>query len=82
MNMKATNITTAMAVYGSLDISGHDGKAGYPSSIDFDHLHAVQPGQEVKMPKGATVLTIRHGLQANLFLHTDDLADRAVFDLA
>jgi hypothetical protein len=36
------NITTAMAVYGSLDISGHDGKAGYPSSIDFDHLGQIQ----------------------------------------
>jgi len=36
------NITTAMAVYGSLDISGHDGKAGYPSSVDFDHLGQIQ----------------------------------------
>jgi mono/diheme cytochrome c family protein len=31
-----------MAVYGSLDISGHDGKAGYPSSVDFDHLGQIQ----------------------------------------
>jgi mono/diheme cytochrome c family protein len=36
------NITTAMAVYGSMDISGHDGKAGYPSSVDFDHLGQIQ----------------------------------------
>ena len=52
------------------------------ASIDLHQVYAVQPGQEVKMPKGATILTIRDGLQANLFLHTDDLADRAVFDLA
>ncbi|MBA8889733.1 hypothetical protein FHW12_003980 [Dokdonella fugitiva] len=36
------NVTTALAVYGSLDISGHDGHAGYPSSIDFEHLGQIQ----------------------------------------
>ena len=36
------NITTAMAVYGSLDVSGHDGLAGYPSNVDFDHLGQIQ----------------------------------------
>lgn len=36
------NITTALAVYGLLDISGHDGLAGYPSSIDFAHLAQLQ----------------------------------------
>jgi hypothetical protein len=36
------NVTTALAVYGSLDIAGHDGLAGYPSSIDFDNLGRIQ----------------------------------------
>jgi mono/diheme cytochrome c family protein len=36
------NVTTAMAVYGSLDIAGHDGKAGYPSSVDFKQLGQIQ----------------------------------------
>src|SRR4029079_14019968 len=36
------NITTEMAVYGSLDISGHDGKAACPTSIDSDHLGQIQ----------------------------------------
>ncbi|MEO7432073.1 MAG: di-heme-cytochrome C peroxidase [Dokdonella sp.] len=36
------NITTALAVYGSLDVSGHDGLAGFPSSIDFSHLAQIQ----------------------------------------
>ena len=36
------NVTTALAVYGSLDIAGHDGHAGFPSSIDFDHLGQIQ----------------------------------------
>jgi hypothetical protein len=36
------NVTTALAVYGSLDIAGHDGHAGYPSTIDFKHLGQIQ----------------------------------------
>jgi cytochrome c2 len=36
------NVTTAMAVYGSLDISGHDGLDGYPSNVDFDKLGKIQ----------------------------------------
>jgi hypothetical protein len=36
------NITTALAVYGSLDVAGHDGLDGYPSSIDFSHLAQIQ----------------------------------------
>jgi hypothetical protein len=36
------NVTTALAVYGSLDVSGHDGLAGFPSSIDFAHLGQIQ----------------------------------------
>ncbi|HEU4663592.1 MAG TPA: di-heme-cytochrome C peroxidase [Dokdonella sp.] len=36
------NVTTALAVYGSLDVAGHDGDAGYPSSIDFDQLGRIQ----------------------------------------
>jgi len=36
------NVTTALAVYGSLDVSGHDGIDGYPSSIDFAHLAQIQ----------------------------------------
>ncbi|MGN6521514.1 MAG: di-heme-cytochrome C peroxidase [Dokdonella sp.] len=36
------NVTTALAVYGSLEITGHDGHAGYPSTIDFDHLGQIQ----------------------------------------
>jgi hypothetical protein len=48
---------------------------------DLDHLHTVQPGEEIVMPKGATILAIRDRLQADLFLHTDDLADGAVFNL-
>lgn len=36
------NITTALAVYGSLDISQHKGLDGYPSTIDFAHLAQIQ----------------------------------------
>jgi mono/diheme cytochrome c family protein len=36
------NVTTALAVYGSLDVSGHDGLAGFPSSVDFDKLGDIQ----------------------------------------
>ena len=36
------NITTALAVYGSLDISQHKGIDGYPSTIDFAHLAQIQ----------------------------------------
>ena len=48
---------------------------------DLDHLHPVQPGEEIVMPKGAAILAIRDCLQADLFLHTDSLADVAVFYL-
>lgn len=36
------NVTTALAVYGNLDIAGHDGHAGFPSSIDFERLGQIQ----------------------------------------
>jgi mono/diheme cytochrome c family protein len=36
------NVTTALAVYGELQVNGHDGLAGYPSSIDFDQLGKIQ----------------------------------------
>lgn len=36
------NVTTALAVYGSLEVAGHDGLAGFPSSIDFDKLGKIQ----------------------------------------
>jgi len=36
------NVTTALAVYGSLDIRGKDELAGYPSSVDFKHLGQIQ----------------------------------------
>jgi mono/diheme cytochrome c family protein len=36
------NVTTALAVYGSLDVSGRDGLAGFPSSIDFKQLGHIQ----------------------------------------
>lgn len=36
------NITTALAVYGSLDVSRSDGLDGYPSSIDFAHLGQIE----------------------------------------
>lgn len=36
------NVTTALAVYGSLDVSGHDGLAGFPSSVDFGKLGDIQ----------------------------------------
>jgi hypothetical protein len=36
------NVTTALAVYGTLDVAGHDGLAGFPSSIDFDQLGNIQ----------------------------------------
>jgi mono/diheme cytochrome c family protein len=38
------NVTTALAVYGFLDISGHDGLDGYPSNVNFDHLGQIQDG--------------------------------------
>ena len=36
------NVTTALAVYGSMDIAGHDGLAGFPSSVDFSQLGQIQ----------------------------------------
>jgi mono/diheme cytochrome c family protein len=36
------NVTTALAVYGSLDVSGRDGLDGFPSSVDFNKLGDVQ----------------------------------------
>jgi hypothetical protein len=36
------NVTTAMAVYGTLDAAGHSGLAGFPSSVDFDQLGRIQ----------------------------------------
>lgn len=36
------NITTALAVYGEFDAKGHDGLAGFPSSVDFGHLAQIQ----------------------------------------
>ena len=36
------NITTALAVYGSLDVSRREGLDGYPSTIDFAHLAQIQ----------------------------------------
>lgn len=36
------NVTTALAVYGNLDVAGHDGHAGFPSSIDFERLGQIQ----------------------------------------
>ncbi|MDR3387856.1 MAG: di-heme-cytochrome C peroxidase [Rudaea sp.] len=36
------NLTTALAVYGSLDISQRDGLDGYPSSVDFSHLAQIE----------------------------------------
>ena len=36
------NITTALAVYGSLDVSRRDGLDGYSSSIDFVHLGQIE----------------------------------------
>jgi len=35
------NLTTALAVYGHADVTGHD-ETGYPSSIDFDQLGRIQ----------------------------------------
>lgn len=36
------NVTTALVVYGSLDISQRGGMDGYTSSIDFAHLGQIQ----------------------------------------
>lgn len=36
------NVTTALAVYGALDISEHKGLDGYPSTIDFAQLAQIQ----------------------------------------
>ena len=36
------NITTAMAVYGSLDIAKRAGVDGYASSVDFTHLDRIE----------------------------------------
>ncbi|MBL0163588.1 MAG: hypothetical protein IPP82_08100 [Xanthomonadales bacterium] len=36
------NITTALAVYGSLDVSRRAGVDGYASSIDFAHLDQIE----------------------------------------
>lgn len=36
------NVTTALAVYGSLDIAKREGLDGYASSIDFKHLDRIE----------------------------------------
>jgi hypothetical protein len=36
------NVTTALAVYGSLDVNAHDGLDGFPSSVDFNKLGDIQ----------------------------------------
>lgn len=36
------NITTALAVYGNADLIGHDGHAGYPSTVNIDNLGKIQ----------------------------------------
>ena len=36
------NVTTALAVYGSLDMTGHSDIGGYPSSVDFNNLGHIQ----------------------------------------
>jgi mono/diheme cytochrome c family protein len=46
------NVTTAMAVYGSLEVADHSGLAGYPSSVDFDQLGQIQNWfYKLKSPK-------------------------------
>jgi hypothetical protein len=49
--------------------------------LDLDHPDPVQPGQEIEMPKGTAILAIRCRLQADVFLHPDDLLDATVFDV-
>ncbi|MEM7083908.1 MAG: di-heme-cytochrome C peroxidase [Pseudomonadota bacterium] len=36
------NVTTALAVFGELEITGHNAKLGYPSSVHFDNLGRIQ----------------------------------------
>lgn len=36
------NLTTALAVYGHAELAGHDGLAGYPSTIDMAQLGRIQ----------------------------------------
>ena len=36
------NVTTALAVYGTLDVAGHSGLEGFPSSVDFNKLGDIQ----------------------------------------
>jgi len=36
------NVTTALAVYGSLDFAERKGLDGYPSSVDFAHLAQIE----------------------------------------
>ncbi|NVK40785.1 MAG: hypothetical protein HWE39_06035 [Oceanospirillaceae bacterium] len=36
------NVTTALAVYGSADLRGHSGRAGYPSTVELSHLGTLQ----------------------------------------
>lgn len=36
------NVTTALAVYGSADLKGHSGRAGYPGTVELDNLGTLQ----------------------------------------
>ena len=36
------NVTTALAVYGALDVNERKGLDGYPSSVDFAHLAQIE----------------------------------------
>jgi hypothetical protein len=47
-----------------------------------DHLHAVEPLEEVKLPPRAAQFSVGRELEADLLLLLDDLLDLAILDLA
>lgn len=46
------NVTTALAVFGRIDVLGRSGKTGYPSSVKMDNLGEIQKHlYELKSPQ-------------------------------
>ena len=59
--------------------------AGRSPELDghaFAHFHALELLEEIDVEEGAPELAVGDAVQAPVLLHLDDLADRAVLDLA
>ncbi len=61
---------TYHVMVGVIEFTGHRRGHGFELRraaelnwrLNLDHVHAIQSGQEIVMPKGTAVLTVRRGL--------------------